>query len=127
MAYLGPVRKWEIFWADLEPVVGREQAGKRRPVLVVSSDQFSGSTLRLLMAIPLTAKEGKTRTFHPFEISLPKGTVEEGITPVAMTHQLRTISLLRLLDYAGRLENEGVQDLIEDAVLAHLGIELDNS
>jgi mRNA interferase MazF len=97
MAYIGPVRRWEIFWADLEPVVGREQAGGRRPVLVVSSDQFSRSTLRLVMTIPLTAKEGKTREFHPFEISLPKGTVEEGITPVAMTHQLRTVSMLRLL------------------------------
>lgn len=125
MAYLGPVRKWEIFWADLDPVVGREQAGRRRPVLVVSSDQFSGSTLRLVMVIPLTAKEGKTRTFHPFEISLPTGTVEAGITPVAMTHQLRTISTLRLLEYGGRLDSQRLRDHIEDTLLGHLGIELE--
>lgn len=46
MAYLGPVRRWDVFWADLEPTVGREQAGDHRPVLVVSSDRFSNSPLR---------------------------------------------------------------------------------
>ena len=125
MAYLGPIRRWDVFWADLEPVVGREQAGRRRPVVVLSSDQFSGSTLRLAMVIPLTSKEGKTRAFHPFEIPLPKGLVDGGITPLPMTHQLRTVSTLRLLQYAGRLEGEEVRERIEDAVLAHLGIALD--
>ncbi|HEX9937531.1 MAG TPA: type II toxin-antitoxin system PemK/MazF family toxin [Longimicrobium sp.] len=125
MAYIGPVRRWDVFWADLEPVVGREQAGRHRPVLVMSSDQFSGSTLRLAMIIPLTSKEGKTRAFHPFEIPLPKGMISEGITPLAMTHQLRTVSTLRLLQYAGRLETEESRERIEDAVLAHLGIALD--
>jgi len=38
MAYLGPVHRWDIFWADLDEVVGREQAGSRRPVLIVSND-----------------------------------------------------------------------------------------
>jgi mRNA interferase MazF len=125
MAYLGPIRRWDVFWADLEPTVGREQAGKRRPVVVLSSDQFSGSTLRLVMIIPLTAREGKTRAFHPFEVPLPTGMIDEGITPLAMTHQLRTVSTLRLLQYAGRLEKEDIRERIEDAVLAHLGIAVD--
>lgn len=125
MAYLGPVRKWDIFWADFEPVVGREQSGARRPVLVVSSDQFSGSTLQLVMVVPLTAREGKTRNFFSFEVPLPTGVIDEGITPMAMTQQLRTISTLRLLEHAGRLDRSAVRDRIEDALLAHLGIELE--
>ncbi len=30
MAHLGSVRRWEIYWVDLEPSVGGEQVGKRR-------------------------------------------------------------------------------------------------
>lgn len=73
MAYLGPVRRGDVFWADLEPVVGREQAGSHRPVLIVSSDAFSNSTMRLVIGVPLTAQEGKRRTFEEFEIPLPTG------------------------------------------------------
>ena len=124
MAYLGPVRRWDILWADLEPIVGREQAGTRRPVLIVSSNLFSTST-QLVVIVPLTAREGKTRRFYPFEIALPTGIIDEGITPVAMTHQLRSVSKLRLLEYAGRLNEPVIQGRIEDALIAHLGIELE--
>jgi len=123
MAYLGPVRKWDVFWANLDPVVGREQAGKRRPVLVVSADTFSNSTLQLVMVIPLTKLEEKTRQFFSFEIPLPKGVVRNEFTPIAETQQLRTISKERLLEPAGRVEGQTIQGAIEDALLAHLGIE----
>ena len=125
MAYLGPVFRWDIFWADLDEVVGREQAGSRRPVLIVSNDALNRSPLQLVAAIPLTRLEGKTRKFFASEIRLPTGTVDPGVTPVAITHQVRTISKLRLLEPAGRLENTGVREEIEDAILAHFGIELD--
>jgi mRNA interferase MazF len=125
MAYLGPIRRWDIFWADLEPVVGREQAGTHRPVLVVSNDQFSSSALQLVMVVPLTAREGKIRKFLSFEIPLPTGVIDDGVTPVAMTQQLRTISTLRLLKHAGRLDRSSIRERIEDALLSHLGIELE--
>ena len=125
MAYLGPVRRWDVFWADLEPTVGREQAGDHRPVLVVSSDRFSNSPLRLVMGVPLSAREGKRRFFDEFEIPLPTGLIEPDVTPVAMTHQLRSLSTLRLLDYAGRLDDPDLYGEIEDALVAHLGIELE--
>lgn len=124
MSYLGPVRQWDIFWADLDPVVGREQAGKR-PVLVVSSDGFGSSGMQLAMAVPLTAREGKTRKFFSFEVPLPTGALNPGITPVALTQQLRAVSKLRLLRFAGTLEADPVRERIEDAVLFHLGIEFE--
>jgi mRNA interferase MazF len=123
MAYLGPVRKWDVFWANLDPVVGREQAGKRRPVLVVSADNFSNSTLQLVMVIPLTKQEEKARKFFSFEIPLPKGVVRNEFTPIAETHQLRTISKERLLEPAGRVEGQPIQDAIKEALLTHLGME----
>jgi mRNA interferase MazF len=125
MAYLGPVARWDIFWADLNEVVGREQAGNRRPVVIVSNDALNRSPLQLVAAIPLTSLEGKTRHFLPTEIPLPTGTVEPGITPIAVTHQVRTISKLRLIAPAGRLEKALIRERIEDAILAHFGIEVE--
>ncbi|MFL5538426.1 MAG: type II toxin-antitoxin system PemK/MazF family toxin [Longimicrobiaceae bacterium] len=125
MAYLGPVHRWDIFWADLDEVVGREQAGSRRPVLVVSNDALNRSPLQLVAEIPLTSLEGKTRKFYPSEIRLPTGTIDPGVTPVAITHQVRTISKLRLLAPAGRLENLEIREQIEGAILGHFGIEVD--
>jgi mRNA interferase MazF len=125
MAYVGPVFRWDVFWADLDEVVGREQAGKRRPALIVSNDALNRSPLQLVAAIPLTRLEGKTRKFLPSEIRLPTGTVDPGTTPVAITHQVRTFSKLRLLEPAGRLENIGIREEIEGAILAHFGIEVD--
>src|SRR3954471_18830391 len=125
MAYLGTVHRWDIFWTLSDAVVGRTKAGSRRPVLVVSNDALNRSPLQLVAAIPLTRLEGKTRKFFASEIRLPTGTIDPGVTPVAITHQVRTISKLRLLDPAGRLENAEVREEIEDAILAHFGIELD--
>jgi mRNA-degrading endonuclease toxin of MazEF toxin-antitoxin module len=122
MAYLGPVKQWDIFWTDLDPAVGREQAGSRRPVLVVSSDTFNRSTLRLVFGVPLSALEGKTRQFRSFEIQLSTGLIDPEMTPVALTHQLRSLSTLRLLEYAGRLDAPLLRDQVETALLTHMGI-----
>jgi mRNA interferase MazF len=45
----------EIWYADLNPVRGHEQAG-RRPVLIVSHDRFNHSRAGLVYFIPLTSQ-----------------------------------------------------------------------
>jgi len=92
----------------------------------VSNDALNRSPLQLVAAIPLTKLEGKTRRFMSSEIPLPVGTIEPEVTPVAMTHQVRTISKLRLLEAAGRLEKRFTREQIEDAILARFGIELES-
>jgi mRNA interferase MazF len=49
-------RYGEVWLADLDPTVGREQAG-RRPVLVISDDLFNSSLAGLVIVVPLTTKE----------------------------------------------------------------------
>jgi mRNA interferase MazF len=124
MAYVGAVRRWDVFWADLEPHVGSEQAGERRPVLVVSNDDFN-KHFPALTVVTLTKLEGKKRKPYPSEIILPKSVVGNEYTPLAQTFQVRTISPMRLLGLAGHLEDEGVRERVELALLAHLGIEIE--
>lgn len=125
MAYLGPVCRWEVYWADLDPAVGSEQAGSRRPVLVVSTDAFN-KAMPVVTVVPLTKVEGKNRRIYPFEVKLPKDVVGNGLTPLAMPYHVRTVSKTRLLERAGALTHELSKERVEDALLAHLGIALED-
>lgn len=121
MAYIGPVSRWEIYWVDLEPQVGSEQAGERRPAIVVSNDGFNAH-FDVVTILPLTKREGKRRRVYEFEVLLPRNIVGTGHDSIVMPHQIRTISKLRLLERVGALANEEFQVAIENRILEHLGI-----
>lgn len=121
MAYIGRVRRWDVFWADLQPSVGSEQGGERRPVIVVSNDGFNAA-MTTVTVLPLTKLEGKRRKPYPFEVLLPAGTVGKGLTSIVMPHQIRTISKIRLIEIVGRVESSSLREEIEDRLLEHLDI-----
>lgn len=121
MAYLGPVRRWDTFWADLEPGVGREQKGVRRPVIVISNDGFN-ARFDMVTVVSLTKFEGKGRAVYPFEVLLPKGTVTPEYSSIVLIHQIRAISRMRLLEPIGTIADEGQRGEIEDRILEHLEI-----
>jgi mRNA interferase MazF len=124
MPYTGPVRRWDLFWADLDYPVGSEQRGDRRPVLVVSNDGINRS-LPVITQIPLTKLEGKTRRVYPFEVLLPKEVVGTGWTSIAMPQQVRTIDKSRLLERIGALNDPMLRAEIENRLLEHFGIAFD--
>jgi mRNA interferase MazF len=121
MAYIGRVRRWDVFWADLQPSVGSEQGGERRPVIVVSNDAFNAA-MTTVTVLPLTTLEGKRRKPYAFEVLLPPGTVGKSVTSIVMPHQIRTISKLRLIDIMGRVEHRSLREEIEDRLLEHLDV-----
>lgn len=83
------VEPWQVWWADLDPTQGREQA-KKRPVVVVSSVFHLQLTARhLVTVLPLTTVERAGWKHHVRIESLSK-------TGWAMTEQARTISASRL-------------------------------
>lgn len=121
MAYIGPVRRWDTYWADLNPGVGSEQGGERRPVLVISNDGYN-KVFDVVTVISLTKLEGKKRRVYPFEVVLPKGTITSEWASIVMPQQIRAISRRRLLAPIGTLENEELRAEIESRVLEHLDI-----
>jgi mRNA interferase MazF len=81
----------EIWETDLDPTVGREQAG-RRPVLVVSDDALNRSPRGLVIVIPVTGTARGLPTHVP--VTPPEGGL---IKPsVVMTEQIRSVSKDRL-------------------------------
>jgi mRNA interferase MazF len=96
--------------AELNPVVGREQAGQR-PVLVLSSDAFNASPAELVSILPVTTRERPI----PTRIELKAG---EGGLPrrsFVITEQVGTVSIHRLRHRLGTVPAvalEGVADAV---------------
>ena len=86
------LRKWEIWRANLDPVVGSEQ-GKSRPVLIISEDDIN-LLLNVINIIPITSqKDG--RTIYPNEALLRTENTGLENESIALCHQIRTIDKKR--------------------------------
>ena len=105
------IRRGDLFYADLNPVVGSEQGGIR-PVLVIQNDvgnHFSPT----VVAAAITSRKAKN--------SLPTHILLENVPGLAPTsllllEQLRTIDRKRLRGYIGRISKEKMLEV--DTVLA---------
>lgn len=94
-------RRGEVWLADLDPVRGHEQAG-RRPVLVVSVDPFNSGPSSLIIAIPLTTKDRKLPSH--ILVAPPQGGVKR--PSFAMTEAVRSLSKDRLIQCWGMVGGE---------------------
>jgi mRNA interferase MazF len=87
---LATVLRGDVFWADLNPVRGREQAGLR-PVLVLSHDVFNTkSGTAIIMAITSQPQ----RSGFPLTLALAEGRLPK--KSWVKISQIRTISVERL-------------------------------
>jgi mRNA interferase MazF len=102
-----PARQGEVWSASLDPVLGREQAG-RRPVLVVSVDQLGTGPSQLAIAVPLTSREHDQR-IH-VRIDPPEGGVRSASH--IMPEQVRAISRERLAERWGTVRPQTLGQVI---------------
>ena len=97
------VKRGEIYYADLSPVIGSEQDGTR-PVLILQNDvgnRFSPTTI----VAPITSVQKKQA--QPPHIVIDCEFLESKST--ILLEQIRTIDKTRLSDYLGQLSHEDIQ------------------
>jgi len=111
--------QWGIFWADLSPVIGSEQAGKR-PVLVVSNE-IVNKALPVISILPLTSLK-ENRVIYPTEILLKREVTGLPVDSIAMGYQIRTIAKQRLGDRCGEISTEGLREEIREALRLYLDL-----
>jgi mRNA interferase MazF len=112
-------KKWSIYKADLDPVVGSEQ-GKSRPVLIISENQIN-ELLNNVNILPITSRK-PGRLIYPNEALIPSnsfGLVNESIV---LYHQIRTVDKRRLSKVYGQINDEELQVEIIEALCFQLGI-----
>ena len=111
------VRRGEIYYADLSPVVGSEQGGLR-PVLIIQNDIGNRYSPTVIVAA-ITSKIDKARL--PTHIEIPAE--EFGLTkdPVVLAEQVRTIDKRRLRERVGVLNTE-IMNSVDEALQISMGV-----
>ncbi len=111
--------QWNIFWANLNPVVGSEQRGYR-PVLVVS-EEIINQALPIVTVLAITTwKEG--RNIYPVEVLLSSKDSNLPMDSIVMAHQIRSISKERLTEKCGFISDAKIRNKIRDIIKLYLDV-----
>ena len=111
------IRRGEIYYADLSPVVGSEQGGLR-PVLIVQNDvgnKFSPTVI----AAAITSQISKTKL--PTHIGVYADSYGLAKDSVILLEQIRTLDKQRLKEKMGHLD-EDVMEKVNEAISVSFGL-----
>jgi mRNA interferase MazF len=114
------IKRGDIYYADLSPVVGSEQGGVR-PVLIVQND-VGNRYSPTVIAAAITSQTGKARL--PTHIELSAHTYGLSKDSVVLLEQVRTIDKKRLKERMGRVD-EGLMSRIDGALAVSFGLQND--
>ncbi|MHB8576888.1 MAG: type II toxin-antitoxin system PemK/MazF family toxin [Dehalococcoidia bacterium] len=109
-------RQGEVWFANLDPVAGHEQAG-RRPVLIVSIDPLNASASELVIALPITRTQ-RGVSVH-VAIQPPDGGLR--VAGAIMCDQIRTLAKLRLGRRVGAVSDDTFSE-VRDRLRYILGL-----
>ncbi|MBQ6987086.1 MAG: type II toxin-antitoxin system PemK/MazF family toxin [Oscillibacter sp.] len=115
------VRRGDIYYADLSPVVGSEQGGVR-PVLIIQNDTGNRYSPTVIAAA-ITSQTGKARL--PTHINLPVN-ANSGLSrnSVILLEQIRTLDKKRLRERMGHIE-ENMMTKVDEAIAVSFGLPRD--
>ena len=111
------VKRGDIFYADLSPVVGSEQGGMR-PVLIVQNDTGNKHSPTVIAAA-ITSQTGKARL--PTHIELNAQSVGLSRDSVILREQVRTIDKSRLRERMGKLDDTTMTK-VDNAIAVSFGL-----
>ncbi len=110
------VKRGDIYYADLSPVVGSEQGGMR-PVLIIQNNVGNKySPTVIVAAITTKIEKGKMPTH--VEVGADKGLEKNS---VVLLEQVRTIDKQRLRDQVTHLDKK-TMNLVDDALAISIGL-----
>ena len=111
------IRRGDIYYADLSPVVGSEQGGLR-PVLIIQND-IGNRYSPTVIAAAITSRIGKTRL--PTHIDIYANQVGLAKDSVILLEQIRTLDKRRLKEKMGHLD-DSIMDTVNTAIAISFGL-----
>ena len=111
------IKRGDIYYADLSPVVGSEQGGLR-PVLIVQND-VGNRYSPTVIAAAITSRMGKTRL--PTHIDIYASEVGLAKDSVILLAQIRTLDKRRLREKMGHLDGN-VMERVNTAISVSFGL-----
>ena len=117
------IKRGDIFYADLSPVVGSEQGGLR-PVLIVQND-IGNKYSPTVIAAAITSRMGKTKLPTHIDVSrsMDLGSNSFGLAKdsVILLEQIRTLDKQRLKEKMGHLD-DAIMERVNDAITVSFGL-----
>ena len=114
---MNTVKRGDIFYADLSPVVGSEQGGLR-PVLIIQND-IGNRYSPTVIAAAITSRVSKTHL--PTHIDIYADQVGLAKDSVILLEQIRTLDKRRLKEKMGHLD-DSVMDTVNTAIAISFGL-----
>ena len=113
------IKRGDMFYADLSPVIGSEQGGIR-PVLIIQNDTGNKYSPTVIAAA-ITSQTGKNKLPTHIEI----GSRENGLKAdsVVLTEQIRTIDKSRLKEKIGHIDDRLVMNKVNNAIGISFGLD----
>ena len=112
------VKRGDMFYADLSPVVGSEQGGIR-PVLIIQND-LGNKYSPTVIAAAITSQTNKAKL--PTHIELGENTSGLKSNSVVLTEQIRTIDKSRLKEKIGHIEDNHIINQWNNALVVSFGL-----
>ena len=112
------VKRGDIYYADLSPVVGSEQGGIR-PVLIIQND-VGNKYSPTVIAAAITSRINKAKM--PTHIELSAQDYGLSKDSVILTEQIRTLDKKRLREKIGKLDKE-LMIKVDEALSISFGLE----
>ena len=106
------VKRGQIYYADLSPVIGSEQGGMR-PVVIIQND-IGNAHAPTTIAAAITSIQSKSKLPTHIEIPLIKDSI-------ILLEQIRTIDKRRLKTYMGEVDTDTLNK-INKAIMISLGV-----
>src|SRR5574344_2023639 len=112
------VKRGDMFYADLSPVIGSEQGGVR-PVIIIQND-IGNKHSPTVIAAAITSQMGKSKLPTHIEI----GTQNSGLKSdsIVLAEQIRTIDKSRLKEKIGHIDDNIVMNRINNALGVSFGL-----
>ena len=115
------VKRGDVFYADLSPVVGSEQGGLR-PVLIIQND-VGNRYSPTVIAAAITSRLDKADLPTHIGVAAMREEGANGLTKdsVILLEQIRTIDKRRLREKLGHME-DGVMRRVDEAISVSFGL-----
>ncbi len=112
------IKRGDMFYADLSPVVGSEQGGIR-PVLIIQND-MGNKYSPTVIAAAITSQVNKNKL--PTHIEIDSDEFGLKADSVILAEQIRTIDKSRLKEKIGHINDEEIMDKINNALGVSFGL-----
>ena len=112
------IKRGDMFYADLSPVIGSEQGGIR-PVLIIQNDTGNKYSPTVIAAA-ITSQTGKSKLPTHIEITSKENGLKSD--SVILAEQIRTIDKSRLKEKIGHIDDTNIMNQVNNAIGISFGL-----